>query len=151
MTLEEINELREKVRCPQFGYEDYGQWGALRLEQRLAIRRLCDEVEYHKKYFDNDKLHVAHKYILDTHSFDEQLKHMYTEICELTAAIYAGKSLEEIAGELADCYNFLDQVAMHFGFTKQLLTPIQVFKSERTIEEMKGKVRRNEKDIKKEN
>lgn len=140
MTLEEINDLREKVKCPQFGDDGYGDWGALRLEQRLAIRRLCDEVEYHKKYFDCDKLHVAHKYILDTHSFDNQMKHMYTEICELTAAIYANRPAEEIASELADCYNFLDQVAMHFGFTKQLLTPIQLAKSERTIEEMKGKV-----------
>lgn len=140
MTIDELNEIREKIKCPQFGDDEYGQWGALRPEQRLTIRRLCDEVEYYKKYYDNDKLHLAHKHILDTHSFDNQLKHMYTEICELTAAIYANKPAEEIASELADNYNFLDQIAMHFGFTKQLLTPIQLHKSERTIEEMKGKV-----------
>ena len=38
-------QIRNFIRCPQLGSEDYGEWGALRLEQRLAISRLLDQLD----------------------------------------------------------------------------------------------------------
>lgn len=144
MTIDEIKEIREKVKCPQLdGTPEYGQWGALRLEQRTAIAKLCDELEFMITNFDNPMLHTMHVHILDTHKFDDQVKHFYTEVFELTQAIYSKASTEEIGKELADCYNFLDQIAMHYGIPKPLITGIQIEKSKRTIEEGKGKVRRD--------
>lgn len=41
----DLDKLREKIACPQFGDEDYGEWGTLRLEQRKAIRDLIKMVK----------------------------------------------------------------------------------------------------------
>lgn len=38
-------EIRQAIRCPQFGDKDYGKWGALNLEQRKLIKRLLDELD----------------------------------------------------------------------------------------------------------
>lgn len=53
--------IRKAIECPQFGYEHYGEWGALRPNQRRDILRLLDEMdsadEYIKRlYFQNEKL-----------------------------------------------------------------------------------------------
>lgn len=53
--------MRKAVECPQFGNIDYGEWGALRLDQRRDIKRLLDEMdradEYIKTlYFKNENL-----------------------------------------------------------------------------------------------
>lgn len=54
-------EIREYISCPQLGDNHYGKWGALRVEQRLLIKRLLDELDcadnYIKKvYLENQKL-----------------------------------------------------------------------------------------------
>ena len=41
----DLDKLREKIVCPQFGDEDYGEWGTLKLEQRKAIRDLIKMVK----------------------------------------------------------------------------------------------------------
>ena len=105
--------------------------------------KVCNELLFMIKNYNNPELHSMHRYILDTHNFDDQVKHFYTEVFELTQAIYSKASTEEIGKELADCYNFLDQIAMHYGIHKPLITGIQIEKSKRTIEEGKGKVRRD--------
>ena len=38
-------QIRSFIRCPQLGSEDYGEWGALRLEQRLAINSMLDQLD----------------------------------------------------------------------------------------------------------
>ena len=51
------NQIRDFVRCPQFGYSSYGKWGALKLEVRETIRDLADAIdsadyvikEYHQR------------------------------------------------------------------------------------------------------
>ena len=53
--------IREYISCPQLGDNHYGKWGALRVEQRLLIKRLLDELDradnYIKKvYLENQKL-----------------------------------------------------------------------------------------------
>ncbi len=37
--------MRKAIECPQFGNERYGEWGALRFEQRVLIKRLLDELD----------------------------------------------------------------------------------------------------------
>lgn len=39
------NEIRENIRCPQFGDNHYGKWGALNLEQRKKIKNLLNKIE----------------------------------------------------------------------------------------------------------
>lgn len=40
---------REKIikaiECPQFGNNGYGEWGALRYDQRVLIKRLLDDLD----------------------------------------------------------------------------------------------------------
>lgn len=39
-------QVREYVKCPQLdGGTHYGEWGALRLDQRKQIAKLCEEVD----------------------------------------------------------------------------------------------------------
>ena len=54
-------QIRSFIRCPQLGSTDYGEWGALRLEQRLAINSMLDQLDsadayIEKLYKENEKL-----------------------------------------------------------------------------------------------
>ena len=140
MRIDQIREIREKVRCPQLdGTPEYGQWGALRFEQRKAIAQLCEELIFYKEIFDNVELRSMHKRILNNFGIDEQLKHFYTEVCELTKAIYdEDESKGDAIKELADCYNFLDQFSLYLGADIVTLANIKFSKSKRTIDEMNG-------------
>ena len=40
-----IEKIKENIKCPQFGDLEYGKWGALRLEQRIAYKELIEEIE----------------------------------------------------------------------------------------------------------
>ena len=140
MRIDQIREIREKVRCPQLdGTPEYGQWGALRFDQRRAIAQLCEELIFYKEIFDNVELRSMHKRILNNFGIDEQLKHFYTEVCELTKAIYdEDESKGDAIKELADCYNFLDQFSLYLGADIVTLANIKFSKSKRTIDEMNG-------------
>lgn len=70
--------IREAIECPQFGNLNYGEWGALTLEQRKLIKRLLDELdradEYNKQlYFEKDELEQtrlnAINFIKSTHIY----------------------------------------------------------------------------------
>lgn len=37
--------IRKAIECLQFGNEGYGEWGALRYDQRVLIKRLLDELD----------------------------------------------------------------------------------------------------------
>ena len=39
------DKIRRAIACPQFGDDHYGEWGALRLDQRKLIKRLLDELD----------------------------------------------------------------------------------------------------------
>lgn len=46
-------EIREYISCPQLGDNHYGKWGALRVEQRLLIKRLLDDLDNADKTIKN--------------------------------------------------------------------------------------------------
>ena len=65
MTIEQIEEIRDFVKCPQFGDgPDYGAWGALRLDQRKKIKDLCEELLRFKKeeHFEETAILVGKKF-----------------------------------------------------------------------------------------
>lgn len=37
--------IRKAIACPQFGNNGYGEWGALRYDQRVLIKRLLDDLD----------------------------------------------------------------------------------------------------------
>lgn len=45
--------IRKAISCPQFGDEGYGEWGALRYDQRVLIKRLLDELDSADKFILN--------------------------------------------------------------------------------------------------
>lgn len=57
-----IKQIRNKIRSPQLGSNDYGEWGALPLWARFVIDDLCSMVENRDKYIkkleekSNDKI-----------------------------------------------------------------------------------------------
>ena len=44
------DKIRKSIECPQFGNSSYGEWGALRIEQRRNIKRLLDELDSADNY-----------------------------------------------------------------------------------------------------
>lgn len=40
-----LKELREFIKCPQFGDKEYGKWSALKLDVRYSIKRLLDIID----------------------------------------------------------------------------------------------------------
>ena len=46
-------EIREYISCPKIGDNNYGKWGALRVEQRLLIKRLLDDLDNVDKTIKN--------------------------------------------------------------------------------------------------
>jgi hypothetical protein len=59
--------IRVFIKCPQFGYTEYGRWGALPLEVRETIKRLLDVNE------ELDKCAIAIAKIKDINSMSEYL------------------------------------------------------------------------------
>ena len=52
-----VEDIEKFIECPEFGNSKYGKWGALRLDQRLAIRSLCYEIrdyESRLRFVEND-------------------------------------------------------------------------------------------------
>ena len=47
-----LEEIREKISCPQLGDEHYGEWGILTLNQRRTIKRLLDFIEAQEEYIN---------------------------------------------------------------------------------------------------
>lgn len=56
-----IEKIRRAIECPQFGNENYGEWGTLNLEQRKYIRKLLYDLDIADNcskdlYFENKQL-----------------------------------------------------------------------------------------------
>ena len=71
--------IRKAIECPQFGNTNYGEWGALRLDQRKYIKRLLDELD------------GADAYVLQLYKENQQLKEQlnkkYENVGTLTSEI----------------------------------------------------------------
>ena len=69
--------IRKAIECPQFGNETYGEWGALRFEQRVLIKKLLDELDsadncFKKVYLENKQLKNLIDIILNFSFFKEE-------------------------------------------------------------------------------
>lgn len=64
------DKIRKAIECPQFGNDHYGEWGALRLDQRRYIKRLLDELD------------GADAYILQLYEENQQLKEQQKEFID---------------------------------------------------------------------
>ena len=42
------DKIKKAIECPQFGNSRYGEWGALRYEQRVLIKKLLAKIDYKK-------------------------------------------------------------------------------------------------------
>ena len=65
VTTYDLQDLREKIACPQLGDDHFGEWGALPLEVRKAINYLIGAVvvrdnmiEAYRKKVDEIRLHL---------------------------------------------------------------------------------------------
>lgn len=46
------NEIRNKIRCPQLGYDDYGEWGSLPLWVRFVIDDLIQMIDARDEFIE---------------------------------------------------------------------------------------------------
>lgn len=62
-----LEEMKEYIKCPQFGDDYYGKYGALRMETRKEIKKLVDycealkDFEYQVREFLIDKMYITKK------------------------------------------------------------------------------------------
>lgn len=68
--------IRKAIECPQFGNFGYGEWGALRLDQRKLIKRLLDELDR------------ADNYVLKLYNENDRLKDTLAKIKDLNTMQY---------------------------------------------------------------
>ena len=102
MTIKQIEEIRDFVKCPQFGDgPDYGAWGALRLDQREKIKDLCEELLRFKKeeHFEETSIIVEKKFG-NTH-----LKGFKYLVYILENYRYPVQSFMSMYSDVADKYN----------------------------------------------
>ena len=52
MTDKELKEIRQKISCPQLNDKHYGEWGALRKDQRFTIKRMLDFIDAQEQYIN---------------------------------------------------------------------------------------------------
>lgn len=51
----ELEKIREKISCKQFGDDHYGEWGILTLNQRRTILRMIETIRVLDKMVENAK------------------------------------------------------------------------------------------------
>ena len=90
MTDKWLEEIREKISCPQLGDDHYGEWGILTKNQRFTIKRMLDfidaqeaEIERLTKYYEIRREIVYRNYIDDLSAEAEIKAEAYKEFAEL--------------------------------------------------------------------
>lgn len=48
----ELQKVREKISCKQFGDDHWGEWGILTLNQRRTILRMIETIQYLERTID---------------------------------------------------------------------------------------------------
>lgn len=88
------DKIRKSIECPQFGNSSYGEWGALRIEQRRNIKRLLDELD------------SADNYIVKMYKENKQLKEQLQNISnEFLKYDWKTSNKEQIINQLESLYN----------------------------------------------
>jgi hypothetical protein len=90
LTDEWLKEIREKISCPQFGNEHYGEWGILTLNQRRTIKRLLDFIEAQEAYIN--RLQVENEGVeITVNSYKkmyEDIQHLEMKVNKIKAEAY---------------------------------------------------------------
>lgn len=105
-----LEDIRGKISCPQFADDHYGEWGALRLDQRRTIKRMLDFIQGQE-----EKIKLLTRY--ETEFLKERLK---TE------------ELEERLGEVKAENERLKAKVNHYNYCYEnfVNTPISRIKAE---------------------
>ena len=98
MTDKELNIVRQNIACPQFGDDHYGSWGALRLDQRRAIKRMVDTIN--RKNTELDRLTIY---------FDKAVEERLKQFAERLKAKFDQHGVEYTA------YTIVDDVMKEMG------------------------------------
>ena len=90
-----LEEIREKIACPQFGDEHYGEWGILNINQRRTIKRVLDYIDGQEK--EIERLNYART--RDAQRYEQKISDQAHTNCVLidlhSNAIKEVKELEE--------------------------------------------------------
>ena len=103
-----LKEIREKISCPQFGNEHYGEWGILTLNQRRTIKRLLDFIEAQEEYInrlqaENERLKNAYKQCAwERDCFEADNKRLYEIIENKGGSILIANAKAEAYKEFAE-------------------------------------------------
>ena len=103
-----IEKIKEYIKCPQFGDLEYGKWGTLNLEQRVAYKELIEE---------NEELQKCHKDMLDINLENEQelnklhsiIKEVENYLDENIKPSVRENKMYDFVGDLFEIYNILDK------------------------------------------
>ena len=72
-------QIREYIKCPQFGDKHYGIWGLLSYRQRFLIKKLCEQCDIYED--------AADKFVKENIKFKQQLAEKEKENRILTKAL----------------------------------------------------------------
>lgn len=78
MREQQLKRIREYIACPQFGDENYGEWGILRLDQRKAILGLLEHINFQK---------------IDVDLFKEEIQRLLKEKADLEKEVEVHKGV----------------------------------------------------------
>ena len=90
--------IRKAIECPQFGNNGYGEWGALRYDQRVLIKRLLDDLDSADSYIlkmqkERQELIDYLKYLIEDRFtngkvvwFDSEYARDFGELCTMAGA-----------------------------------------------------------------
>lgn len=99
---DEIKEILENIKCPQFGSVKYGKWGSLPLKVRIALKRLCEYANACDDYITTLQKENKHLNL----QLDQALKD-YDELQQkIDKAIeYINKNKKTLTKQTVDFYN----------------------------------------------
>lgn len=73
-------QIRKYIECPQFGDNHYGKWGALRYDQRLLIKKLCDQCDVYED--------AADKFAKENEKLKREINSLTKKTCESCVYFY---------------------------------------------------------------
>lgn len=80
--------IRKAIECPRFSNERYGEWGALRFEQKVLIKRLLDELDSADNY--------VKRFYKENEDLKKQLEYCYCNRTDCSSRIKDSKVYDSL-------------------------------------------------------